>query len=376
MKSLNTHMMGNFFGHFMLLLIYRFVKVKVNTFENLDEILKEYNILKTPKFTNSTQDLEDKLQAANEAISTLNAQITTLQTQNQLLNSKLLSKGSVSKSTTEMLLDNTHKFNYHNENALPINLTNDWDSKVSLATKIKLNYNPHATKVRDQIKTAALKNVLNQTSIKLKDCYVEHETNKIVYIMRDQVKPKEKISFTKKAKVHSTSVTTTTNIKNSDSNIESDNYYKSLNDESIEWGLSVINQESNTSISACKKRQQLYQTHSFLHTLTTNYLNLGEYKSTTIINENLNSVVREYSFGEDTVCFTVLNGNINFHHTHASTQDFVQFAKKIHDNLLSILNALLAFVNDDTALCLTDFLKKFFVPNDTQTEIKKEENNA
>jgi len=218
--------------------------------------------------------------------------------------------------------------------------------------------------------------VLNQTSIKLKDCYVEHETNKIVYIMRDQVKPKEKISFTKKAKVHSTSVTTTTNIKNSDSNIESDNYYKSLNDESIEWGLSVINQESNTSISACKKRQQLYQTHSFLHTLTTNYLNLGEYKSTTIINENLNSVVREYSFGEDTVCFTVLNGNINFHHTHASTQDFVQFAKKIHDNLLSILNALLAFVNDDTALCLTDFLKKFFVPNDTQTEIKKEENNA
>jgi len=200
MKSLNTHMMGNFFGHFMLLLIYRFVKVKVNTFENLDEILKEYNMPKTPKFTNSTQDLEDKLQAANEAILVLNAQLTTLQTQNQLLNSRLLNKGSVSKSTTEMLLDNTHKFNYHNENALPINLINDWDSEVSLATKIKLNYNPHATKVRDQIKTAALKNVLNQTSIKLKDCYVEHETNKIVYIMRDQVKPKEKISFTKKNK--------------------------------------------------------------------------------------------------------------------------------------------------------------------------------
>jgi len=187
-----------------------------------------------------------------------------------------------------------------------------------------------------------------------------------------------KALYSQKKKVQPPTVTATTNIKNSDSNrsLESDNYYKSLNDESIEWGLSVINQESNTSINACKKRQQLYQTHSFLHTLTTNYLSLGEYKSTTIINENLNSIAREYSFGEETICFTVLNGNINFHHTHVSTQGFVQFAKKVHDNLLSILNALLAFVNDDTALCFTDFLKKFFIPDNTQLEIKKEKNDV
>jgi len=54
----------------------------------------------------------------------------------------------------------------------------------------------------------------------------------------------------------------------------------------------------------------------------------------------------------------------------------VQFAKKVHDNLLSILNALLAFVNDDTALCFTDFLKKFFIPDNTQLEIKKEKNDV
>jgi len=67
--------------------------------------------------------------------------------------------------------------------------------------------------------------------------------------------------------------------------LNNDNYYKDLNDETIEWELQNINYNFEDSVEKKKERKKLYQKHSLLNLLTNNYLGLKSNNTNIIIDE-------------------------------------------------------------------------------------------
>jgi len=78
--------------------------------------------------------------------------------------------------------------------------------------------------------------------------------------------------------------------------LNNDNYYKDLNDETIEWELQNINYNFEDSVEKKKERKKLYQKHSLLNLLTNNYLGLKSNNTNIIIDEKNLKITKEYPY--------------------------------------------------------------------------------
>jgi len=215
-------------------------------------------------------------------------------------------------------------------------------------------------KIINVVKSEQLNKVLNKTKYSVKKSFVEEETNNIYY---------------KTTGIKNITSNYYNNIFKSD-NLNNDNYYKDLNDETIEWELQNINYNFEDSVEKKKERKKLYQKHSLLNLLTNNYLGLKSNNTNIIIDEKNLKITKEYPYYKKNyknkiiICYNkeitiTRENNINTHIDNIEMEEieFIDIYNILLQNFNKLIRCLKQFYLNKNEKDFNYYFKKVFTEN-------------